>query len=49
MKEEGISIHSKKKVIDALKNDLIEKTSMEYMDFYELSLQYIRDIVYDGN
>jgi predicted nucleotidyltransferase len=34
---------------DELRSDLIEKTSMEYMDFYELSLQYIRDIVYDGN
>jgi predicted nucleotidyltransferase len=34
---------------DELRSDLIEKTSMEYMDFYELSLQYIRDIVYHGN
>jgi predicted nucleotidyltransferase len=34
---------------DELRSDLIEKTSREYMDFYELSLQYIRDIVYHGN
>ena len=34
---------------DELRSDLIEKTSMEYMDFYELSLQYIRDIVYHGS
>jgi predicted nucleotidyltransferase len=33
---------------DELRSDLIEKTSMESMDFYELSLEYIRDIVYDG-
>ena len=34
---------------DKLRSDLIERTSMEYMDFYELSLQYIRDIVYHGS
>jgi predicted nucleotidyltransferase len=34
---------------DELRSDLIEKISMEYMDFYELSMQYIRDIVYHGN
>jgi predicted nucleotidyltransferase len=33
---------------DELRSDLIERTSMEYTDFYELSLEYIRDIVYDG-
>ena len=33
---------------DELRSDLIEETSLEYMDFYELSLEYIRDIVYDG-
>jgi predicted nucleotidyltransferase len=33
---------------DELRSDLIEETSLEYMDFYELSLEYIRDIVYHG-
>jgi predicted nucleotidyltransferase len=33
---------------DELRSDLIEKTSMEIMDFYELSLESIRDMVYDG-
>lgn len=34
---------------DVLRSDLIEETSMEIMDYYELSLQGLRDIVYDGN
>ncbi|MFQ6083145.1 MAG: nucleotidyltransferase domain-containing protein [Candidatus Aminicenantia bacterium] len=29
-----------------LRLSLIESTSLEYVDFYELSLQYIRDLVY---
>lgn len=28
-----------------LRLDLIERTSLEYIDFYELSLQYLHDIV----
>lgn len=34
---------------DELRSDLIEKISLEYMDYYELSLQSIRDMVYDDN
>lgn len=34
---------------EELRSDLIEETSLEYMDFFELSMQYIRDIVYDGH
>jgi predicted nucleotidyltransferase len=30
---------------EALRSDIIENTTLEYVDFYELSLQYIRDIV----
>lgn len=28
-----------------LRSDIIESTTLEYVDFYELSLQYIRDLV----
>ncbi|MCK5057698.1 MAG: nucleotidyltransferase domain-containing protein [Candidatus Aminicenantes bacterium] len=34
---------------DELRSDLIESTSLEIMDYYELSLESIRDMVYDGN
>jgi len=34
---------------DELRSDLLESTSMEIMDYYELSLENIRDMVYDGN
>jgi predicted nucleotidyltransferase len=30
---------------EKLRLDLIENTSLEYIDFYELSLQYIHDVV----
>ncbi|UCH95809.1 MAG: nucleotidyltransferase domain-containing protein [Candidatus Aminicenantes bacterium] len=34
---------------EELRSDLIEETSLEYMDFFELSKQYIKDMVYDGH
>jgi len=34
---------------DEFRSDLIESTSLEIMDYYELSLENIRDMVYDGN
>ena len=34
---------------EELRSDLIERTSMAYMDFFELSMEYVRDLVYDEN
>lgn len=34
---------------DELRTDLMEETSMEIMDYYEISIQSIRDMVYDDD
>lgn len=34
---------------DELRSDLIESTSLEIMDYYELSIENIKDMVYDGH